>query len=301
MVTTVGITEQPAAEETPAQTDFDLKPVKVTKRQGKTDIIHADFDTTAFHFGWVPTDSIKIGTYQRKLRKPRAIKMAHTWNQNKVGIFVVNHNTTTGEYKMLDGQHRLVSMKMIEDYPSHIYCQIFENLTHKQQAIMFHDLDSDRENLTPGASFVALIEGEDPVALGIKAVAENLGFSVDYRIDGPKLNHLRAYKTLQDIFRRVGATGLTTILSVARDAWPNKAEATSEPMLRGLEVFFQKYPNADYKRIINTLSATNPMYVIGTARRIQEDLSSVIYTAVAQTIRGLYNKGLRYKLPEFTN
>jgi hypothetical protein len=69
-------------------------------------------------------------------------------------------------------------------------------------------------------------------------------------------------------------------------------------MLVGLEYFFQKYPSASDKRLVTVLSATTPIHVIATARRLQEDLSSSYYITVAQTIRGLYNKGLRYKLPE---
>lgn len=260
--------------------------------------ISANFNNAAFRYGWVPTDAVLVGKYQRKLQRSKIIKMAHNWDQNKVGTFVVNHRTATGQYFVIDGQHRHAAMQLIENYPTHIYCQIFENLSYEDEAQMFHDLDSERDNLTPGAKFTALIEAKNPVALGIKDVAERAGYTVMYS-EGPKHGNLRAYKTLQDIFRRTGSAGLYRILATSKTAWPNNSEATSEPMLRGLELFFQKYPQADDARLVKVLGLTTPMYVIATARRIQEDLSSVIYSAVAQTIRGIYNKGLRYKLPNF--
>lgn len=293
--------------------ESELKPVKVVHPQtekarlgtiqrregGKfvADKITATFEPVNYKFSWVPTDALMVDKYQRKLQKPKIIRMAHNWDQNKLGLFVVNHRTASGQYFVIDGQHRHAAMQLIEDYPTHVYCQVFDNLTYEQEARMFHDLDTQRDNLTPGARFTALLEAKDAIALGIKEVAEETGYNVTYS-DSPAVNNLRAYKTLQDIYRRVGPRGLTRILVTTRIAWPNKSEATSEPMLRGLELFFSRFPNVDDRRLIKVLSATSPMYVIGTARRIQEDLSSVIYTAMAQTIRGIYNKGLRYKLPE---
>ncbi len=250
--------------------------------------------TAKFKFGWVPTDALLVDRYQRVLRKPKVLKFARNWDQNKVGIFVVNirHN---GAYYVIDGQHRHAALQMIENYPSHIYCQIFEGLSYEEEALMFHDLDSERDNLTPGASFNALLEGKDANALGITAVATSLGFTLEVGAT-TKQNNLRAFKTLQDIYRRVGTSGLTRILNVIKQSWPSQTSSTSEPILRGLELFFDKYPHADDERLVKVLAPTTPMYVIGTARRIQEDLSSVIFAAVGQTIRGMYNKGLRYKL-----
>lgn len=260
----------------------------------------ADF-TGHFKFGWVPTDALLIDpAYQRKLQKKKILKMARSWDQNKVGVFVVNKRPAHSQneqtlFYVIDGQHRHAAMQLIDNYPEQVYCQIFEGLSLEEEALMFHDLDSERDNLTPGASFNALLAAKNPVALGIKDVADSLGFTLEMG-KSESASNLRAFKTLQDMYRRVGTPGLTRILSVLKAAWPNQAKAASEPLLRGLELFFDKYPHADDERLVKVLAPSTPMYVIGTARRIQEDLSSVIYSAVGQTIRGMYNKGLRYKL-----
>lgn len=276
------------------------KPV-IKKRAQAPDTIRANFDNSGFKFGWIPTNSILVDpAYQRLLQKKKIIKMAHTWDQDKLGVFVVNKRVASGQYFVIDGQHRHAAMQLIENYPTHVYCQIFEGLTLEQEAQKFHDLDNERDNLTPGASFKALLTAKDPIALGIKNVAEAMGYTVDYHT-GPIVNNLRAYTALQNIFRRAGAAGLARILATTQKAWPNRKEATSQPMLVGLEYFFQKYPNADDNRLVTILSATTPISVISIARRLQEDLSSSYYVTVAQTIRGLYNKKLRYKLPELTS
>src|SRR6185312_6141839 len=120
------------------------KPV-IKKRAQAPDTIRATFDNSGFTFGWVPTDAILVDRqYQRRLQKKKIIKMAHNWDQNKVGVFVVNHKTSVGQYFVIDGQHRHAAMQLIENYPTHVYCQIFTNLTTEEEARMFHDLDNER-------------------------------------------------------------------------------------------------------------------------------------------------------------
>ena len=273
---------------------------KVVVRHGKPDQIFGNFQRNS-HFGYVPTDAILVDRdrYQRKLRPSKITKMAHAWNPDKAGVIVVSKRVD-GKYYVIDGQHRHQALQLMENYPTHLFCEIFENLTPQQEAQLFHDLDKERDNLTPGAAFKALRGADNPIALGIARAAEMAGYTTDYE-KGPAINNLRAFKTLQEIYRRMGEDGLTNILTVLHTAWPNRKEAHSEPMLRGLETFIAKYGSQiNGTRLIQVLSAQSPLYIISTARRIQEDLNSVIYASVAQTIRGLYNKKLRYKLPEWS-
>lgn len=271
----------------------------VVKGRFLPDVIKADFNRRSV-YEWVPTDEIYVDPiYQRDLNKSKVSKFAHNWDNDLVGTFVVNKRDD-GHYFVVDGQHRHAAIQRIENYPSHIYCEVFTNLSPQEEADLFYKLDTQRDNLTPAARFKALLAAGNVAALEIKAAAEETGFSADpEKIHTHGVHNLRAFNTLLDIYHRVGRAGIHRILKVCHDSWPDRKDAGAEAILRGLELFFARYPETDDKRLINILSITSPIVVISTARRIQEDLSSVIYSAVAQTIRGLYNKRLIHKLPNW--
>jgi len=275
----------------------DFKEVKVVKQpraaagRFSKDRIIANFKRR-YTYRWLPFDQLKIDrSYQRRLQPRRSSSMAHNWNTDKENALVVNRRVN-GTYFIVDGQHTYEALSAIENHPPRVYCKVFTGLTLEEEAQLFHDLDNERENLTPGASFKALVVAKDPAALEITRVAESVGLTVNYD-RGPVPGNVRAFKSLQDIYRRGGSKGLERILRICHSAWPNNNDSTSSTLMRGLEIFLNQYGNKmDEHRLIETLSKHQPGAVVNMARNIDATLSSTIYPATAMAIKVIYNKKL---------
>lgn len=273
---------------------------RVVKRKGQPDRITANFKKRST-FRWIAFDSLNVDPiYQRNLRKNRAIKMAHNWNPEKMGVIVVNRRDN-GMLYIVDGQHRYAALLLIENRPPRVYCEVFDGLTREEEARLFHDLDNERANLTAGASFKALLAAHDKQAISIQRAANNVGLTVDYD-KGPVPGNIRAFRTLQEIHNRRDEKGLQDILYICAKAWPNSNHACSSEILYGLEIFLEKYGDnkkLDRERLISVLSLNDPRSIVNMGRIINTTLSSVVYPSVAKAIRNLYNRGMkRNRLPE---
>jgi hypothetical protein len=123
--------------------------------------------------------------------------------------------------------------------------------------------------------------------------------TIDYE-RGPVAGNVRAFRTMESVYRRRGEAGLERILRICNQAWPEHKDSASHSMVLGLEIFIDKYGDivAD-KRLIEVLSKYDPSYIINSGRILNQNLSSTIYPSIATVIRSLWNKGRRVnKLPE---
>lgn len=275
---------------------------RVVKRRAQPDQIFADTKNSRSHFRWVPIGNIRVDPrYQRTLQRKKIVQMAHNWNPDKFGAIVLSLRDD-GFFYMIDGQHRWEALNLIENKPADVWAQVFKGLTLQEEAQLFHDLDSERDNLTPGASFKALVVAEDPVAQGIQRAAAKAGMTADYD-KGPTPGNVRAFETLKAIYRRQGEAGLARILTICHSSWPDNAQAASAPLMRGLEVFLSSYGDqVDDKRLVLAFSRVDPNYIINVGRQLNGTLTSAIQDSVAIAIRMQYNKKLQpsRRLPENT-
>lgn len=260
---------------------------RIIKRRQQRDHITANFKRSSV-YRWIPFENLRIDhTYQRRLQSKKIITMAHRWNPDRAGTLVVNKRSD-GFYYIVDGQHRFGALQLIDNRPPRVFCEVYDGLTVEQEARLFHDLDSARDNLTRGASFKALVAAKDPSAIAIVAAAARAGMTVDYE-RGPVVGNVRAYKTLQDIYRRTDDKTLERILRICNLSWPTSTHAAPEPIMRALEILLVKYPKINDKRLIEVLSRQTPDHVVMLGRQINGTLSSAMYPSVAIVIRNMYN------------
>lgn len=270
----------------------EIKPSKpkIVKRNKQRDHITANFKRRS-KFMWVDFDLLRVDpSYQRRLQTQKVVKMAHNWNQDKAGTLVLSKRSD-GLFYIIDGQHRYAGLSLIDNRPPKVYAEVYISLTVEEEARLFHDLDNERDNLTRGASFKALLTARDPNALAISAAAQRAGMTVDYD-RGPVVGNVRAYKTLQDIHRRHGDKMLERILRVCNVSWPTNNHAAPEPILRALEILFNTYPTVNDKRLVEVLQRTTPDEVVMKGRIINGTLSSASYASTAMVIRNMYNTRL---------
>ena len=248
----------------------------------------------------LPLEDLLIDTdYQRNIDPDRVSRMAHAWNPDLVGIIVVNQREN-GKFYVVDGQHRVAAMNRLDNYPETVVVQLFRGLDKEEEALLFWKLDSVRANLTTGAAFKARLVANDADALAIFDAGLKAGFQMDPAL-GNIPGNLRCWATLDQVYRRVGASGLTDILTILRQAWPNETNAGSAPVIRGMELFANHYGNRiDKKRLLIALRSTTPEALVARARAMSQTMSSAVGEVVAINILGLYNRGLSSnRLPEW--
>ena len=268
-----------------------LSKTLVVKMNKQKDKIWGNF-TPQSTWEWVPVDKLLVDKYQRDIDWPFVSKIAHTWNQAEAKALTVNLRTN-GYYYVIDGQKRHAALQMMENTPEFVWAEVFRDLTPRQEAYLFK-AQTNRRNLTSGAVFNAAVFEGDKSALEIAESARSVGLTVDYAKKGPKINNLRAFKTLMDVHRRQGKNGLTRILNVVAKAWPNSEYKGAAPIITGLELFFSKHPTANDKHLIAAIGLTEPHLIANAAHSINvATFSSTIAPAVVIVIRNIYNKGMR--------
>lgn len=290
METTIGPTPK-AAER--ARLNGEVRASKLKRDRGKfvSEVITADHQRHST-FEWVPTDKLLIDrSYQRTTDKSRVSVIAHSWNPDLSGVFVVSQRDN-GAFYVIDGQHRHAAIQLMSNPPEMVFAEVHRGLTVAQEARLFYELDTKRAGLTTGAEFTALVTAKDPIALGIVRAADEVGMTVDYA-KGSAPGNLRAFRTLMEMYKRISHTDFVRVLRVVNNAWPTDPHSGAARVLEGIEVFFQKYPEANEKRLTRALSMSNPALIENNARVLKGTLSSAIRVAVAMVIHGLYNKGLK--------
>jgi len=229
--------------------------------------------------------------YQRNPDRERMSIMAHNWDQDKVGVIVVNHRDD-GTYYVIDGQQRVGAISRIVNRPETMLAQVFTGLTGEQEAELFYELDTQRKSLTRGALFQALVAAKDQSAMEIVEAATAAGLTAEYH-RGNVLNNLRSFGALMDVHRRVGKDDLAKILRIIAKAWPDAKHSGSGSVILGLEKFFQRYPKASESHLIEALSRTTQRQIDNNARALNSAMSGALGQWTARVILSLYNRGMK--------
>jgi hypothetical protein len=264
-------------------------------------------------FQWLdPADLVSEPAYQRAINQMRVAKMAKEFDINLMEALTVSWRDG---YKLVvvDGQHRWQAA--IKAAIPTVPCRIIKGLSMENEALLFHQLATQRTGLTLEQRFKARLLGGDPIAVGINASVLAAGFILGSGSTGnPK--QISAYGALENIY--VGRTALTKIteqaavlkldegpwriqrvLSMLDQAWPNDPRAVLQNALLGVHRFLGRYADL----ITGDQSAKK---LAGTPFIAIEQRAATLYrlnsgnheVCMENALWEAYNKGLRTtKLP----
>lgn len=143
-------------------------------------------------FMMVPVADLRIDTeYQRAISGGRVDRMAADWNWIACGVITVAlRGPGSGEYYVIDGQHRVVTAERvgIVELP----CMVFESKDHRDEAQGFLDTNISRRPMSILDRYRALLVVGDPVALRVKEHLEEFGKEAAF--PGGKTDASRATK-----------------------------------------------------------------------------------------------------------
>ena len=163
---------------------------------------------------WVPLGLMCVSPLaQRELNEARVDKMAASFDPELIGTPTVSHRD--GKWFIVDGQHRVETMRAVGWGDQQIHCWSYEGLTEGEEAEMYLSLN---DTLAQSAfdKFRIAVVAQREMECDIYRIVHSVGLSVTRdRIEGG----VRAVGTLVRVYKRGGPKVLKRTLTIIRDAY----------------------------------------------------------------------------------
>jgi len=163
---------------------------------------HVGQRTKIDRYGWTVVDRpgvpMEIGkdqlvideTYQRSANEPKIKALARDWSWVACGSIIVADRAST--FYVVDGQHRVLAARRRADIKQ-LPCIVFETSSAVAEAKGFLQANTQRKPITGIDRFRALVVTNDPAALLVKRLCDQVGREVKA---SPTPNAVRCVSTL---------------------------------------------------------------------------------------------------------
>lgn len=240
----------------------------------------------------VPVDNLKFGGYQKKLNTALVRKIAKEFDMHRMRPIEVS--LRDGFYWVWDGQHRVAVYKALGF--TTIPAQLHKGLKYEDEAVLFANQQVNVGRVTVLHKWSALAEGNDPATMRSIEIALAHGYTINPLL-GKSSSNIIAVKSIMDIVKTLGFTGLDDILNITRKGWDSQRDAISGDILGGLNVFltlYQKDKGFDMSTLIKKLRKKDAVSILSRAA-IYVDMRSR-NDRVAKALLGVYNDNRREEL-----
>ena len=195
----------------------------------------------------VPTTEMFIDTTYQRTIQSHVTKIAKNWDSNKCGILQVSYRSDIDKYAIIDGQNRWEAA--IKAGVTHLLCQIYENLTIKEEAKIFSEQNDNVTRIASADKFKSLLVMEDKVCLQIKNLCDEFQISIR-KTYGDSLcktrKNLNGLISAQRIVEQHGINCLRWIFTVIeRSGWDLTAKAYTDRSFQVLLAFYKARFNKD--------------------------------------------------------
>lgn len=247
---------------------------------------------------WVPVGLMCISPLaQRELNEARVNKMAAGFDPELIGTPTVSHRD--GKWFVVDGQHRIETLRAIGWGDQQIQCWAYEGLNESEEAEMYLSLN-DTLAQTAYDKFKIAVVAQRPAECDVYRVVNSCGLSVTReRIEGG----VRAVGTLMRVYRRGGPRVLKRALTIIRDAYGTPG--LEAPVIDGLGFLCDRY-NGDLEDQVAIAKLSNihggVHGLLGKAENIRRSTGQPLGQAVAAAAVEVINAGRGgKKLPSWFN
>lgn len=230
---------------------------------------------------------------QRRLDMRHAEKIAGDFDPALFGELTVAI-TKRGTQWIIDGQHRHYgALKFLNgEAQQQVACRVVEVEDDAEAARLFLGLNTHKSVHTLDRFKVRVI-AKDPIALGVVAILARYNLIVS---ETNHEGHVRAVDACESLLIRAsGALLLDRVIRVLNRTWGREADAFNGQLIRGLGLLLAKYNGSvdDAELIKKLAKKSGPLSLLGRARDLKVAIGGSMAQAVAEHIRGEYNKGRR--------
>jgi hypothetical protein len=255
---------------------------------------------------WLRVNSILLDPdVQRVLRKPWAREIAANFDPDRIRVIVVSHRAD-GRHYVIDGQHRLEALKLMEYGDQLVDCAVFdrremsEHEVKKEDARLFIELNRVLKQ-QPLEKFQKAVVAEDPIAGAINRIVLQAGLAVS---NSGAQGCVSCVAALERVYSGSG-TGRNTpevliaTLETIVKAWGRASVNFNQRIVRGLGLVFLKYgKQLDRETFVKKLGQVQggATGVLGSAATLSQIRHTDVAKCTASVIVDAYNRGRKQKL-----
>lgn len=208
--------------------------------------------------GLIPVTEMFVDTTYQRTVQSKVNKISKNWDSNKCAILQVSYRFNVDKYAIIDGQNRWEAAKKAG--VTHLLCQIYENLTIKEEAKIFAEQNDNVTRISSADKFKSLLVMDDKVCLQIKELCDEFGISIR-KTYGDSLcktrKNLNGLVSAQRIVEQHGINCLRWIFTVIeKSGWDLTAKAYTDRSFQVLISFYKARHNknsfaSDTENLIN--------------------------------------------------
>lgn len=236
---------------------------------------------------WVPISLMTVSPLaQRELNQSRVDHLVATFDLEKIGTPTVNKRD--GVWYVIDGQHRVESLRAIGWGDQQIQCWAYEGLTEQEEAEKFLGLN-DYLAINALAKFRVGVQAGRPTECDVDRIVRAQGLVVSRdKVPGA----VGAVGTLLRVYERAGAGILRQTLAIVRDAYGDPGLEAA--VIDGIGLFCQRYAGEmDVEGVVTRLSTANGGVngLIGAAENLRRTTGNQKNHCVAAAAVEIVNRG----------
>jgi len=239
-----------------------------------------------FEFKWINTKLILSDqSYQRPVDPVRVAQIVKNFDRNLVNPPKLSFRD--GRYYVYDGGHTIAALKAKNGGRDlTLMCKVTYGLTRQDEAMLFEEQNGLARAIEVNYKLRSQFNRGEESVMSMVRIAESHGFLVDFA-KGTMRNRIIAVGTLLRVYKRLGASGYSILLSILRDAWDGTPDSTKKEIIEGLAIFLDQY-GGQYSRVtlVKKLRAVSPIEIIREGKLSRASGSK----KYAQQIVYIYNK-----------
>jgi len=224
---------------------------------------------------------------QRKEQPPWVAKIARdfSWVTCNLTPIAVSARPD-GRFHVMDGQHRFkAALAAGYDSGTPVRVRVWRNLTFRQEAILFVELNAKRHSVKPLDLFKAEVTADAGDARAVDVLLDTYGWKVGSA--GVKGN-FAAVTTLRRLYGRPGPEVCDKAIAAITLAWDRIPDSAHQNIVKALAAFFSTYREAEVNRLAEVLGRKPPQEILMWTRSKKPWLKSTV-----AALEELYDSGLR--------
>jgi hypothetical protein len=248
---------------------------------------------------WLSVAEMKVDARAQRILRP-------AWCKRRVGLFnpdqlgaICISRREDGTLWIMDGQHRVELVRMVGWGDQKMFCEIFENLTIKEEAALFL---ARNDKISPRTfdKFVVGITAQEDVPVAIQRIVSSLGLKL---AEGNTDASISAVSSLRWIYEggsnsssKEGALALGHTLRAILDAWGPAGGNFQGDVISGLGLVHLRYgKKLDHSSLVDTLIRVNggAIGLLHAAKAIREGYGGRLAMSVGAAIVLRYNRKKR--------
>lgn len=248
---------------------------------------------------WIDIDDLSVDqNYQRsadsKKSKATINKIANNFHWDKFCPLIVAQRADRKKYLIVDGQHRALAVLQRGDIEK-VPCCVISSSNIVDEASSFIGINKDRVRLTPMAEFYAQVAANDPSALEIKELLDDVGLKVSSTppLHGMnKPSEVACVGALKWAIRKHKKSTLKQALKSIYEAYPNTEGQMRSMFIKALCELITASSGLNREHLIETIKNIDPESAQDAARSYVKIEGGSVLEAATKYIARAYNAGL---------